>query len=143
MKNVKISNKLLLSFALMIAVVATVGLMGYLGAKHVHDNLIKISEINLPGLSYLLEADRDLHQLLVAERSMIFSDAQSEYFKELVGQYEENLEQAWTRWTKFKELAQTEDEKELIPAFEEAFEKCKAVSAQIFDGRNQDSRSFC
>jgi len=46
-------------------------------------------------MDYLIEADRDLQQLLVAERSMIFADrivenSESDLFTNLLADYQEN-----------------------------------------------------
>ena len=68
----------------------------------------------------VITADRDLQQLLVAERSMIFTDADSSMFQQFVDDYETNMKQADTRFAKYKALATLDEEMALIPGYEKA-----------------------
>jgi len=90
----KISTRILLGF---LAVIAFVGVLGYLGiflSRNIYRNLEEIHTVRLPALDYILEIDRDLQQLLVAERSMIFAKTDSEVFQKLLEDYETNLRQS-------------------------------------------------
>ena len=66
-------------------------------AGKIFNNLEEIQEINLPGLDYLIEADRDFQQMLVAERSLLLVDKNSDEFNSLLADYNENAEQEKTR----------------------------------------------
>ncbi|MGD9548822.1 MAG: methyl-accepting chemotaxis protein [Candidatus Krumholzibacteriia bacterium] len=138
--KLQIGGRLVLGFSIMIGLVGILGFQSYLGGKVVASGVADIAEVRLPGMQALLEADRDLQQLLVAERSMIFANVNSEVFQGLVAEYEENLDQAWTRWNTFKSLSTNLEEQALIPEFEAAFEKWKAVSRRVVDGRIADTR---
>ena len=100
--NIKISRKLFLGFSVMIAFMAVIGVVGYWSSNHINENLREIFTVRLPSINYLVQADRDLQQLLVAERSMIFANVKSDVFKGLTADYEENLGQAEERWNKYK-----------------------------------------
>jgi methyl-accepting chemotaxis protein len=139
-KSRKIGAKLALGFAVMIAFMAIIGLSGTWSLHHIEGNVKEISEVRLPSLDYVLEVNRDLQQLLVAERSMIFANAQSDTFKGLVNEYDANLKQADEKWNKFKALDATDQEKALIPKYEKAREAWKAVSRKIVEGRIADTR---
>lgn len=58
------------------------------------------SQENLPALDYLTEADRDMQQALVAERSLIFVRQASEEGAKMRKAHEENLQQVENRWQK-------------------------------------------
>ncbi len=109
--------------------------------KRIYDDVVHVSEVSLPSVDYLTQADRDLYQLLVAERTMIFTDVRSEDFQKLLAFYEENLGQAESRFAKYAELAQTPEEKKIIPEFRTAMEEWKAVSRQVVDARASDTRA--
>ena len=132
-KNLKISKKLAMGFAVMIAFMSFIGFIGYLNISRVNNNLDNIFSQSLPSLDFLIEADRDLQQLLVAERTMISTDSGSALFKELADTYEENLEQAWSRWEKYKNLASSSEELTVIPEFEKAWNDWKGTSEKIID----------
>ncbi len=139
-KNIKIRTKLLLSFSITIILMIIIGLNGFLSVKRIQRNLDDIFAIRLPSIDYIIEADRDLQQLLVAERSMIFSDVSSDVFKELLNEYETNLKQSNERWEKYKAIATSPEEKELISKYEKAREEWKSISGKIVEGRKSDTR---
>ena len=138
--NLKIRTKLTLGYGIMILFCGAVGLAGFTGIRAIGKNLDAIFSISLPGLDYLLQTDRDLQQLLVAERSMIFASSQSEVFKKLLEEYQKNLEQSHERWEKYKALATTSTEKEIFPVFEKARGEWEIISKKIVDNRTADTR---
>ena len=73
LKNIKVGGRLILGFSVMILFMVGIGFAGRQSVHHVNERLEEIFAVNLPSIECLLEADRDLHQALVAERSMIFS----------------------------------------------------------------------
>ncbi len=139
-KSRKIGAKLALGFAVMIAFMAVIGLSGTWSLHHIEGNIKEISDVRLPSLDHVLEVNRDLQQLLVAERSMIFANAKSDTFKGLVDEYDASLKRADEKWNKFKALDATDQEKALIPKYEKASEAWKAVSRKIVEGRIADTR---
>ena len=120
LKNLKIGRKLTLGFVVMILFMMVIGLNGYRSVFQIEKDIVDILEVDLTGINNLLQADRDLHQLLVAERSMIFSNSKSDQFKGLVEDYEENLKQSEQRWNKYKALQTTSEEKAITPKYEKA-----------------------
>ena len=140
MKNMKIGLRIVLGFSLMILFMAIIGFTGFKNIKNIEKNLDDIFSVRLPSIDKLIQADRDLQQLLVAERSMIFSNVGSDIFSALVAEYEENLNQSNDRWEKFKVLKRTEEEAAIIPRYDKAREEWKAISRKIVDGRLADTR---
>ncbi|WP_231713857.1 methyl-accepting chemotaxis protein [Desulfosarcina ovata] len=139
-QNLRIRSKLTLSFSIMVAFMAVIGFFGYRATQHVMEDLNDIFAVRLPAIDFLIEADRDLQQLLVAERSMIFANVKSDAFKELVGEYENNLKQAEERWGKFKMLSATPETKAIFPEYERARKEWMTISRQIVDNRLADTR---
>lgn len=139
-KNLKIGNKIFFAFLLIMVFLLAVGFLGITSTKEIQATLDETLAVRLPSLDFLVQADRDLQQLLVAERSMIFENAQSETFRTLVADYDENLKQSRERWEKYKALAATEEEKAIIPVYEKARTEWEAVSKQIVEGRKSDTR---
>ncbi len=138
--SLKIGGRLAFGFSIMILLMVIVSFFGYGSTKNIQQKLDEIFTGRLPSIDYLIEADRDLQQLLVAERSMIFSDTDSEVFKQLFQEYETKLKQSEERWEKYKALADTKEEKAIIPKYEKAREEWKAISRKLVDGRKEDTR---
>jgi methyl-accepting chemotaxis protein len=139
-KNLKVGYRLVLGFSIMILFMGIIGYAGYNSVKNINKDLGEIFTVRLPSIDYLVEADRDLQQLLVAERSMIFANAKSDVFKTLIKDYEVNLKQADERWEKYKSLSSSSEEKAIIPKYEEAREAWKTISKKVVDGRRADTR---
>jgi len=135
-----IGAKLALGFAIMILLMGVIGFTGYRSTAHINKDLKEIFAVRLPSIDYLIQADRDLQQLLVAERSMIFANAKSDVFKQLVKDYEENLAQSHQRWEKYKALPATEQEEAIMPKYDQAKKDWIVISRKVVDGRVADTR---
>ncbi|MFZ5775671.1 MAG: HAMP domain-containing methyl-accepting chemotaxis protein [Thermodesulfobacteriota bacterium] len=138
--DLKVSHKLTAGFATLILFMLVVAAAGYWSLGRVEESLTRLFGVNLPSTQYLISADRDLQQLLVAERSMIFADVETDVFKELLKSYEENLQQSEQRIAKYKQLADTPQERELLAKYEKDRQEWRALSKQVVDGRLEDSR---
>jgi methyl-accepting chemotaxis protein len=135
-----ISRKLTLGFTVMLMFIGAIGWTGYTGVHKTNGYLQEIFSVRLPGIDYLLETDRDLQQLLVAERSMIFADTNSEIFKQLLNEYETNLKQSQERWEKLKALPATDSRRAIMKQYDTARATWLESSQQIVAGRKADSR---
>ncbi len=140
LQNLQVRTKFALSFAVMILFLAVIGITGYTSIRTIKLELDDIATVHMPSMDYLIQADRDLQQLLVAERSMIFANAGSEVFKQLVAEYDENLKQSDERWEKYKALDLSEEEKAVVPLYEKARKEWASLSRQVVDGRIADTR---
>lgn len=131
--NMKIRNKLIATFTLILLFMAGIGWIAYQGMTQIEDKLNEIFSVSLPSIDLLIEADRDLQQLLVAERSMILADPKAPIFPALQKEYEKNLKQVYERFDKFKVLVNSPEEKQLILSFERDRAAWEPVSRQIAD----------
>ncbi len=131
--TIKLRGKLILSFALMIFFIVFVGITGYISTKSVQKKLTKIFNVQLPGMDNLIEADRDLFQMMTAERTMMFTDPASSQFSALVDDFNENRDQAKERFEKYAALAETEEEQVLIRKFRNAWDAWEPLSRQVID----------
>ncbi len=132
-RNLKLKVKLLIGFGIMVMFMAVIGYSGYRSVQAIHADLNKIYGVQMPSIDFLIEADRDLQQLLVAERSMIFTDPNSALFRQFVEEYDTNLKQSETRWNDYVALAQTAEEKALVPVFDEARKNWQVESRKVVD----------
>ena len=117
-RSLKVGARLILGFSSILLLMAVVGFVGNRAVQSIHKELEVIFTVRLPSIDFLVGADRDLHQLLVAERSLVFADTGSDIFKQMVRAYEENLVQSEERWHKYKSLPKTPDELAIIPLWE-------------------------
>ena len=140
-KTMNIWGKLILGFSIMFIIMLSIGLTGYGSSRQINENLNEVFGVNLPSIDYLVQADRDLQQLLVAERTMIYTDVKSDDFKKLLQDYEENLDQSRDRWEKYKTLPSSPEEKAVAAEFEKARAVWEELSLKVVEGRKEDTRT--
>jgi len=133
-RNLTIGRKLLFGFSLLLLFMGGLGVTGYLSMTRIARNLDEIFQIRMPGIDLIIEADRDLYQLLTAERSMMFTESSSTRFEKLKAFYEENLQQSQDRWERYKALPSTNEEQAIIPQYEQARDAWKAVAQNVLNG---------
>lgn len=138
-RNLRIGAKLTLGFSMMLIFTGVIGVTGYISIKTIAERLDEIFLVRMPSIDLIIEADRDLYQLLVAERSMLFTENQSERLAKLKAVYDENLQQSQERWSKYVALASTDEEKTLIPQFEKTRDEWKILSQTVVNGLNLGS----
>ena len=131
--DMKIRNKLIATFSLILLFMAGIGWVAYQGMTQIERNLNDIFSISLPSIDKLLEADRDMQQMLVAERSLLSADPKAPIFATLLKDYEKNLQQVGERFGVFKGLVSSPEEKELIAKFEQDRAAWEPVSRQVVE----------
>ncbi|WP_428566654.1 MAG: HAMP domain-containing methyl-accepting chemotaxis protein [Solidesulfovibrio sp. DCME] len=133
----RLGFKLGASYVILVVAIAVVGYTGFYAAKTISDNLDQLFTRFLPSVDFLIEADRDLHQLLVAERTMMFTAPSTDAFGELQETYALNLKQAKDRFGSFKKLTTTAEEKQLAGQFDQAMRQWEGVSAKAVKERQR------
>ncbi|MGD9808792.1 MAG: methyl-accepting chemotaxis protein [Deferribacterales bacterium] len=131
-KQIKMSlrTKLYIAFSVMIVMIVANGLSGYIGLNSIYSHLNNIFEKELPSIDYLIEADRDYHQMLIAERALLVTDAKAESFKGFMDDYTTNTDQVYQRFQKFEKLFK-EPDNALIKKFYADFNAWKRSSEKI------------
>ena len=132
--------KLTLPVALLAILLATTALIGVQLINRLSEDVNRLADEFLPGLNSLLQADRDLYQALVAERSMIFVDTNSEQYKKLTAMHDENIGQARERAVKFFRTTRSEQAQEREQEFLALFEKWSDTTQEIERQRSEGGR---
>lgn len=138
-KNMKISVRLVTFFSALILFLIVTGIVSLVSIRNIHEHLKEIYLVRMPGIDWLIEADRDLQQLLVSERSMMFTDPSSPLFREFVEDHAKNMKQSSERWEKYRNLDKTDREQTFIPLFDEARKKWEASTHKVIELRQSGS----
>ena len=131
--NMKIRSKLLVSSGIMVIFMGIIGYTGFRNMGFVQQALEKLFAVQMPSIDLLIEAYRDLQQLLVAERSMMFTDPNTPLFQQFQEEYETNFKQSDERWNKYKSLAETAEEKAIFETYDNARQAWKSNSRKVID----------
>jgi methyl-accepting chemotaxis protein len=97
------------------------------------------SRENLPAVGHLGEADGELRQALVAERSLMFVRQTSEEAAAMRKAHVRALEQASARWQKYKEIPARAEEQKHWAGFETAFADWQKISREVVELLGRES----
>ncbi|HUM91039.1 MAG TPA: methyl-accepting chemotaxis protein, partial [Candidatus Competibacter sp.] len=134
-----IKTKLTAACTLIVLLGAGIGVWNLTNFRWAGTMFQVVSQENLPALDYLTEADRDMQQALVAERSLIFVRQASEEAAKMRKAHEENLQQVKSRWQKYRAIPASDEERQLWPEFERTLAEWEKVSREVLSLLAQDS----
>lgn len=139
--SLSIRGKLIFANGVLAALILALALI----AEHrliVIDRNVEAVDQGLEGVGLLLNADRDLYQALVAERSMIFSKPDSDQFAGLVAMHQENIRQARERTQKFYKLVDKSPQiDQMFKAYERHRKAWEQLTNRIRSEREADTRA--
>jgi len=130
-KGWRIGARLFAGFFLLIALMAAIAAVSYLGLNSVEGVVQDIFTRSLPGLDALDQADRDLQQLLVAERSLLLADPGSKAYDGFMADYKENLKQSAERVDTYASLVPSERARSLVEQYRSARADWEMASANV------------
>lgn len=122
--------KMALPMLCLAALLVAVGGMGIQGMHQLSDSSGRLGNRYIPGISLLLNADRDMYQAQVAERSLL-NDEGAIKAAALKKFHAENIEQAFDRMKKFAALQSASQAQPLLKDFDENFAKWKEATQRV------------
>lgn len=132
--------KIALPIVLLAILLVSMGVLGMRGIDQVAESSTRLTNRYLPGISLLLNADRDLYQAFVAERSLLDEGA-GEYVAALKATHAENLQQAYDRVHKFAAMQPGAEAMQRVAQFDTGFERWKATSQQVLELASSDPQA--
>ena len=137
LKDLPVRSKLILAFSLIYSLGLAILWTGYFNTKTVFAYLVRLNEESLPANTLLVNIDRDLHKVLVAERSMLFADASSETFRKLQADYDENLRLSDERWARLRQMPGSPEQREIMARYERARQDWLEASRKVVAVRKE------
>jgi methyl-accepting chemotaxis protein len=104
--NLKIKQKLVITFSLLIAFLIVIAVTALYSISSINSNVNKIADVDFPSIDLLLQLDRDMQQALVAQRTMLYTTPGTEEFNTLIEDNDSNIKQMNERWEQFKAIEQ-------------------------------------
>jgi len=135
LKNIRIGRKLALILVVNVALLTVIGTLAAISARSINHDLQGLFNRDLKGLVFLLEADRDLHQAFIAERTLLLTPPGSKEFESQVKDYTSNKEQADTRVGKFAGTTGDAGQLDLVKQYETGRKAWDEVSLSIVKSR--------
>ena len=135
--NLNFRFKLLLPIVLLALVLIAIATVSMMNFKSVAGSVDAISDEHLPGLNFLLQADRDLHQAQVAERTLLSVTPAGQRAKNLIATHNENIEQAQQRVDRFLSLTSSSKERQMVADYKEKVATWSDTAQQVITLHNQ------
>jgi len=132
--------KITLPIAALALLLVLMGVVGMRGIERVADSGERLATRHLPAIGLLVNADRDLYQAFVAERSLLDSDA-GEYVQALKASHAENLKQAYDRVQKYAAMQPGAEALALVEQFNSGFRQWSEVSQRVIDQIDLDPQA--
>ena len=129
----KLGAKLAFGFTAILVALLLIAGLGILSIRTISGSLNAIFARFLPTIDALDQADRDLFQLIEAERSLLLLDPSDERAKKYQAAYKENLQQSADRVGKAAALAVTPEEKAIYAQHDTARAAWVGVSARVLE----------
>ncbi len=141
MKNYTIKQQVLILSGVMLFVQVSLAGIGYYSLTSINQKLNSVFSTRLPSINYLVQADRDFQQMLVAERSLLLEGLSDKEIESQKKDYLKNKGQVLERFGLYKNLGTSPDEIKIINEFEKRFKNWDIESEKDFllDG-NKDLR---
>lgn len=139
-KNLSIGAKLLISNAILCTLIIVSALVAIQRLNLIDNNVSDVGNA-LYAIDTLLQADRDLYQAKVAERSMIFSKPGSKQFLDQVDSHKENIQQARDRVDRFMEYPHDSRIDELYAEYAKYRDQWEPLTQKIRSEREADTRT--
>ncbi|AKK01372.1 chemotaxis protein [Pseudomonas chlororaphis] len=124
--------KITLPIAFLALLLVLMGWSGMRGIGQVTESSTQLTNRYLPAISLLLNADRDLYQAFVAERSLLGGNA-GEHLEALRASHRDNLKQAYDRVQKYASMQPGADAMALVSQFNDRFAQWSQLSRQVVE----------
>ncbi|MFG1496278.1 methyl-accepting chemotaxis protein [Saccharospirillum sp. HFRX-1] len=116
-ENLKTRTRLNVGFGILTAGLILVVALSTFIIWRFNDQVSRISNEHAPAQGFLLNADRDLQQALVAERSLLVLEPDSEAFAEQRESHQENIQQAHDRVLRYASLVNNTTSNQLVEQY--------------------------
>lgn len=134
----RIRTRLFVILGVNVLLLLVVGTVAYFVAASLNSKLDIVVNKDMKGGFFLLEADRDLYQMLIGERNMLLVKPGTPDYEKQLKAYKDNIGQADSRVGKFLQLSSTADKKMLVDPYKHDREAWEKASKQVLATREKN-----
>ncbi|MGE3539876.1 MAG: methyl-accepting chemotaxis protein [Candidatus Tectimicrobiota bacterium] len=134
-----VRTRILLACSILAVITGLVGGLGGWAFALMQQAFIEATSHSLPAVDFLVEADRDMQQALVAERTLLFMKLDTPEAQAQQAAHAENLRQVQERWHKYRAIPSQEQERALWPGFETAWQAWSETTQEVLNVLAEDT----
>ncbi|QCF24638.1 methyl-accepting chemotaxis protein [Hydrocarboniclastica marina] len=139
--NLSFRQKLLLPLGTVILVTLVVSWLNVSSISAMNTSAHRMTKVFLPAVELVLEADRDLHQALIAERALLESQPGTEEFRKYEASRRENIGQVEKRMAQVDGLADMAEVESLLADFGSQFNRWKMLTDTVSEAAADDRQA--
>lgn len=140
--NLSARGKQMVLSTLFVLVIIVLTVSSLLVVSKLEANLDRVGDDVVGRLNLLLQADRDLYQALVAERSLLFLAADDPNRAKMVEQHQENISQARERMVKFAGMTKVEASIDLYRRYDSLRQQWEQLTQKVVSSSGDEARSL-
>ena len=140
-QNISFRMKIVIPMSLFALIILTMASEGVINIGKVKSVVDEVANTRMPGMTTTFDIRSALYKILIAERTVLFTDVESENYRALVTQHQENLEEVEYAVDIIKDLLTEHRYKENIKKFEAVFSKWKVTTKEVISNRSINSRT--
>lgn len=138
--NMLFRKKLVVLITIISATLLVVTIDAVIRVAQIDKMLNQHMTVQIPKADALMQADRDLHRALVAERSIMFVDVGLKKYKDLVNQHKGSVANVRRRIDEYEQLAVSVEEAELLKKLHSLFDRWQTTTNEVVRQRSTDTR---
>lgn len=138
--GLRIRNKILIPIAIITLMMASMGIFVLHKFELIDNKVRQLGEVNLLANNYLLEADAEVHKVLVEERSMLFLNPESSEFSVSVTNHQKSLQNSHDKLISFYNLVQDDEFRGAFNQYEVARDKWELLTKTVVTARQGNTR---
>lgn len=140
--NLSARGKQMVLSTLFVLVIIVLTVSSLLVVSKLEANLDRVGDDVVGRLNLLLQADRDLYQALVAERSLLFLAADDPNRAKMVEQHQEDISQARERMAKFAGLTKADASLDLYRRYDSARQQWEQLTQRVVSASDDEARNL-
>lgn len=137
-KNAKLITKLILSFAIIAVITATIGLVGFFGVSKLGGDITEVTHNQLPSIQHLLSMKSNIESMRAAQRTLLDSNLSDEDRQRQFSNITKSRDIYTQDYASLKNILTAGEEKKMLDEFSSNFEEWEKEN-QIFE---QDVREL-
>lgn len=134
--NLSFKGKMLLPIILVVLTMVLVLAVGTIRQQSANNTIARFGEVHLPTIDHILQADRDLYQSFVAERSYLMSEPSSDAAKGMLKDHKSNIGQVRDRLGKYANIMDNNDSRMAVDQALAQLNTWERTSTRVIELRN-------
>lgn len=139
-KDISFRMKIIIPVGIFALTILTMAGLAVTNIEKVKNVVDEVAKVRMPGITALYEVRSSLYRALIIERTVLFTDVESENYASLALQHSTNLQDVEQMIVTVKKLLTEDRYQTSLAKFETAYTNWKVTSNDVIDNRSSNTR---